>query len=356
MATHLGLLAIQLTGNPQNVASPTVTGLYTADFTDNGGDTVMGADLSDQEMEEMTLEYSNTGFEALINGVDYNDVFEVDSGSMDFDGVNVDGFFAYMYDTTQDIESYFFFPLITEDVSHISVGSTVTATGQQDTGNTIGMPYDQIMRASAVVCFASGTRISTATGLVNVEDLSQGDLVWTLDHGYQPIRWISAKHVPHPLIEANPKLTPIRIRQGAIRKNVPSRDLIVSQQHRVYIKSTICERVSESQEALVPAKQLLALEGFELATDMHNVTYYHFIFDRHEVVMADGALAEFFYPGPQAIKALSPETKEELFTLFPELADMSLTEPVPSARPILANPVAKNLAQRHERNKQPLVN
>lgn len=356
MATYQGLLAIQITGNPQQVASPTVIGLHTADFTDNGGDTVMGADLSDQEMEEMTLEYSNTGFEALINGVDYNDVFELDSGSMEFDGTSVQGYFAYLYDTTQDIESYFFFPLSTEDVSHISVGSTVTATGQLDTGNTVGMPYADIMLAGAVVCFANGTQISTAKGLVAVEDLRQGDMVWTLDHGYQPIRWISAKHVPNVLMQANPKLRPLRIRQGAIRSNVPSRDLVVSQQHRIFVKSAICERLSDYSEALVPAKQLLDLDGFDVALDLESVTYYHFIFDKHEVVLADGALAESFYPGPQALKALSADAREELFTLFPELMNMSQTDATQPARPILRNPEARKLANRHLKNHQQLVN
>lgn len=362
MAIHTGLLAIQLQGNPQNVANPQVLALHTADVTDNGGDTYMGADLSDQEMEQMTLEFSNTGFEALINGIGYNDVYEVDSGSLQFDGVDVQGFFVSLYDSTLSVEGFYFFPLATQDVSHINVGSTVTATNQADTGDTINMVYSDIMLASAVVCFANGTMISTFNGLVPVENLTQGDLVWTLDHGYQPIRWIGAKFVPNALMQANPKLRPLRIRQGAIRSNVPSRDLVVSQQHRIFVKSSICERLSDTPEALVPAKQLLEMNGFDVADDLESVTYYHFIFDKHEVVLADGALTESFFPGPQALKALSADAREELFTLFPELMNMSGTGAASAAgttqpaRPILGNPDARKLASRHLKNHQDLVN
>lgn len=356
MATHLGLFAIQLEGNPQNFALPKVTGLYMADFTDNGGDTTMGADLSDQEMEEMTLEYSNTGFEALINGIGYNDVMEVDSGSLQFDNINVQGFTVHLYDSTLDVEGFFFFPLSTESVSHIAIGSTVTGTGQLDTGGTVGMPYSDIMLASAVVCFANGTMISTIEGLVPVEKLKQGDMVWTLDHGFRPIRWISSRHVPSALMTANPKLKPLRICKGAIRDNVPSTDLIVSQQHRLFVKSVICERMLDASEALVPVKQLLQLDGFEIADDLNDVTYYHFMFDQHEVVLADGALAESFYPGETALKALQKEAKEELFTLFPELMDMIETTAKFAARPIFSNKDARRFAERVGKNNKGLLN
>lgn len=40
------------------------------------------------------------------------------------------------------------------------------------------------------VCFTLGTLIDTDRGPVPIEELSVGDRVATLDHGFQPIRWV----------------------------------------------------------------------------------------------------------------------------------------------------------------------
>ena len=45
---------------------------------------------------------------------------------------------------------------------------------------------------TAIICFAAGTMILTAEGERAIETLTAGDMVWTLDHGYQPLRWIGA--------------------------------------------------------------------------------------------------------------------------------------------------------------------
>ncbi len=50
------------------------------------------------------------------------------------------------------------------------------------------------------------------------------------------------------------------------------------------------------------------------------MTYVHILFDRHEVVMADGAWSESFQPGERTVAGLDPAARDELFRLFPELA------------------------------------
>jgi len=50
------------------------------------------------------------------------------------------------------------------------------------------------------------------------------------------------------------------------------------------------------------------------------VTYYHLMFDCHQLIWAEGAQTESFYPGKMALSALERDTLEELLTLFPELA------------------------------------
>ena len=46
--------------------------------------------------------------------------------------------------------------------------------------------------ASSPVCFTRGTLIKTDQGERPIEDLLAGDMVLTMDHGYQPIRWIGS--------------------------------------------------------------------------------------------------------------------------------------------------------------------
>ena len=50
--------------------------------------------------------------------------------------------------------------------------------------------------ATPVPCFTRDVFIETKNGLVKVQDLKAGDLVKTLDHDLQPIRWVGFTHNP----------------------------------------------------------------------------------------------------------------------------------------------------------------
>ena len=49
------------------------------------------------------------------------------------------------------------------------------------------------------------------------------------------------------------------------------------------------------------------------------VSYVHFMFDRHEVVRADGAWSESFQPGDQTMASMGDGPRAEILELFPEL-------------------------------------
>lgn len=74
------------------------------------------------------------------------------------------------------------------------------------------------------------------------------------------------------------------------------RDLLVSPQHRILVRSKVAQRMFGKQEVLAAAKHLLTLDGIEIADDVQETTYYHILFDRNEIVYADGAEAETFLP------------------------------------------------------------
>ena len=199
-------------------------------------------------------------------------------------------------------------------------------------------------------CFCTGTLIRTAEGLVPVEDLRPGDLVWTRDAGAQALRWVGRRALGAAELAAAPGLCPILIRAGALGEGIPRRDLWVSPQHRVLIRSAIARRMFGASEVLVAARQLVALEGIAQMPSQA-VEYVHFLFDGHQIVESEGALTESLYPGAEAMRALGPAACDEILTLFPELRAQAM----PVARPLVAGARGRQLALRHQRNGKALV-
>jgi Ca2+-binding RTX toxin-like protein len=205
-----------------------------------------------------------------------------------------------------------------------------------------------------VVCFTTGTLIKTQGGEVAVENLAVGDMVLTMDNNYRPIRWIGRKSLYIIDLTLHPKLAPVRISAGAIGNNIPETDLMVSPQHRVLVRSVIAERMFGTHEVLLPAIKLVELDGIEQVQDATEVTYWHMLFDGHEIVFSNGAPTESLFTGPEVLKSLSPETREEITQLFPEISVPGYV-PTP-ARPIPAKgKLIKQLVARHAKNNKVLL-
>lgn len=218
-------------------------------------------------------------------------------------------------------------------------GSAVA--GEQLTADTTG-----------VVCFVRGSRILTDCGPVAVEALQPDDRVMTADHGPQPLRWIGRRQIGAAELAAHPNLRPVRIRAGALGTGRPEADLVVSPQHRVLIGSRIVARMTGAETALVAAKHLTDIAGIAMAEDMAEVEYFHLLFDRHQVIFAEGAATESLYTGPEALKSIPAEARAELFAILPQLALVSAPAPV---RPLLTGRQGRDLAMRHRKNRVSLV-
>lgn len=197
-----------------------------------------------------------------------------------------------------------------------------------------------------VTCFTTGALIATENGDVAIENLKVGDTVVTRDHGPQPIRWIGKT-----TRVARGQFTPIRIKAHALGMSLPARDLIVSQQHRMLVRSHIARRVAGANEVLVPAKKLLGLPGIEYAHDMISVTYYHLLLDRHEIIFAENAPTESLMTGPMARLSIGDAAVEEIRAMFPELIQ-SASHP---ARIIPKGATLRELLIRHRKNQKPLL-
>ncbi|MCD9146787.1 Hint domain-containing protein [Pseudophaeobacter flagellatus] len=169
-----------------------------------------------------------------------------------------------------------------------------------------------------VPCFTPGTRIATPEGERRVEDLVVGDRVITRDNGIQVIRWLGSRSLERSDLKQAAHLQPILIREGALGNGLPERDMMVSPNHRVLVANDKTALYFEDREVLVAAKHLTGLVGID-AVETSSVTYIHFMFDQHEVVLSDGAWTESFQPGDQTLRGLDNTQRNEVFELFPEL-------------------------------------
>jgi hypothetical protein len=194
-----------------------------------------------------------------------------------------------------------------------------------------------------VPCFTPGTRIATPKGEVAVETLRPGDKVVTRDNGLQEIRWVGRKELHGPELAMNRNLRPVLIRAGALGRGLPERDMLVSPNHRMLIMGERPALYFDEREVFAAAKHMV--DGTRIQRlDSTAVTYIHFMFDHHEVVLSDGTWSESFQPGDYAINGVGDAARRELMDLFPELEHAAGRAEYGAARRVLKRHEAGMLA------------
>ncbi len=197
-------------------------------------------------------------------------------------------------------------------------------------------------RATVTPCFTPGALIATARGAVPVEALRLGDRVITRDNGLQEIGWIGSRRLNGRQLLGNRHLRPILIRKGALGGGLPSRDMLLSPNHRVLVASDQTQLYFEEREVLCAAKHLVNNRGIH-DVDTLGVTYYHFMCARHEVVLSDGAWTESFQPGDFSLRGIGNAQREEILELFPNLRSSRGLEGYSAARRTLSRREARRL-------------
>ncbi|MEM9320896.1 MAG: Hint domain-containing protein [Pseudomonadota bacterium] len=201
-------------------------------------------------------------------------------------------------------------------------------------------------------CFAAGTLIATDTGELPIETLAPGALLLGQDGTRHPLRLAPGRHLSADDLARLPNLRPVRIGAGSLGQGLPHRDLWVSPQHRMLVRSAICARMFGLPEVLVAAKWLTALPGIAVDDALQSVSYHHLVLDRHAVILAEGAPSESLYLGPVGFGALDPESRCELSSLFPDLVCGGAPAP---ARSIPDSKDQRLLIARHAKNAKPLL-
>lgn len=179
------------------------------------------------------------------------------------------------------------------------------------------------VKTGGVICFTPGTQIETLDGARAVEELREGDWVQTKDDGAQQLAWIGGRRITGARLYAMPELRPVRVRAKAFGTGHPDRDLIVSPQHRFLIGGAPARELFGADEVLVTARDLVNDTSIIVDRTLKELNYIHLMFERHQVVFANGIETESFHPAFTDLDDIAPAQRHRLIEAFPDLASHS---------------------------------
>ena len=177
-----------------------------------------------------------------------------------------------------------------------------------------------------LACFTHGTLIDTPDGSRPIEDLAPGDLVTTLVNGSKPLRWIGRWAVSRAEMLSRPELQPVLFDAGVLGNTRP---LLVSPLHRMLLNDWRAQVYFGEDEVLIAAKGLVNGRTIRQILPEDGVTYCQLLFDRHEVILAEGALSESLHPGEIALDEVR---RREIEACFPGLAFLDRRAAFPIVR------------------------
>ncbi len=170
------------------------------------------------------------------------------------------------------------------------------------------------VRLADLVCvaFTTGTMITMAGGAqAPIETLRPGDRVLTRDSGPQPLRLVT-----RATMRALGSFAPVVIPAGTLGNEG---DLVVSPHHRIFLYRRGEKRLGDTSEVLVQAKHLVDGEHVWRREGGY-VDYYALVFDRHEIVYAEGIPVESLQVSEATLSLMPEELTAEIRARLPGLS------------------------------------
>ncbi len=166
---------------------------------------------------------------------------------------------------------------------------TISENGSSITVNIAGITAGEHLELNASgflsVCFLEGTHILTETGERKVESLRAGDMVATVRDGrqvLQAVQWVGSRSIKitGPSVD---DAYPVRIRAGAFAEGAPHRDLLITQEHCVFVNGK-----------LIPARMLVNGRSIVIDHTISSFTYYHVELEQHGILLSEGLTTESY--------------------------------------------------------------
>ena len=180
-------------------------------------------------------------------------------------------------------------------------------------------PADPPGARGGVICFAGGTLIATPDGPRPIEAIQPGDRISTRDDSAQDVLWTGSRRMSGARLYAMPHLRPVRIRAGAMGEDRPELDLLVSPEHRMLVRGARARELFSEDEVLVAARDLIDGQRIVAETGFREVTYFHLLTERHQVIWANGMETESFHPAAADLDLMEPAQRAALFSTLPDL-------------------------------------
>ncbi|MEP5730916.1 MAG: Hint domain-containing protein [Sulfitobacter sp.] len=196
-------------------------------------------------------------------------------------------------------------------LTSVEVGDANEGMSQQsDDGGLTYYAQSSLNPGTIPACYAAGSLIKTPTGNKPIENLRVGDLVLNNEGKPCSIRW--AWSGTQPLEDTALSEKPVLIRTGALGHNRPSRDLIVSGQHRIVVGC--CGQLEDifDQPYMLPAKALTCLKGIRFMAGKKSIVWHHLLCDQHSIILANNLASETLLLGPMILTAMSKNQLEAL--------------------------------------------
>lgn len=191
-------------------------------------------------------------------------------------------------------------------------GTVLTVTSEFNTaGGTTPLNSD------LAVCFASETLMQTNKGPVPAGKVTEAHTLRDVHGDYWPVRMRTHRTLGTAEFLDTPNHIPCCIPAGALGHGLPFRDLVVSANHGIFLKSDVARNICGIDTPMISAKFLCDFNGIHRQVEREEVTWIHFLLDHHVALDVHGIGAESLLLSPQVLRTLPEPRIKELRRKYP---------------------------------------
>ncbi|MEM9432635.1 MAG: Hint domain-containing protein [Pseudomonadota bacterium] len=168
--------------------------------------------------------------------------------------------------------------------------------------------------------------LRTPCGPRRADCIRPGDLVVTRDNGLRPVQLIWRRSISLEEIVEKSANAPVTLNARAVGPMMPQRPLTLAPGHHVLIPGYQLATEMDQAAGLVEARALAGTTDAAFHNrDAERETFFNFVFDQHEIIVASGLPVASFLPSGSAVARVDEDTRIELVRRFPELRKKSAT-------------------------------